>query len=139
MIHLKIFNYMCAYPGCTFGHEEETTYKYHRKIVHPDLGQKSDVRCNACDKPFPQKNKLVAHTLICGHKLKPFGCTDEECPKRYRSKAQLILHGKTDHPGDGEEALRLLCEFCPKVFKSRSAIRNHKIDKHVGGGPTTQE
>ena len=47
---------------------------------------------------FLRKNKLEQHLKLCGHTLKPFCCKNV-----YRSKAQLSLHMKAEHPKKGKE------------------------------------
>ena len=141
-VHLNAYNYSCGYlTSCDYGSDEISWVKYHMETKHVQLLEngevdeerqyRTDIRCIKCDHPFPQKGKLAEHEEGCGHKLKMYHCPDPDCPKSYRSKSQLVSHGKCDHPGDDETPKRVICEVCTNQYRSKAALRIHQIGKHT--------
>ena len=133
--HLKAYTYQCPDPQCNFkGSETKDGYYFHREKVH---GEKTQVRCQKCDKPFPEKIKLKHHELNCGVnvRIKNYFCPykaegGESCTHKYRSKESLDTHIKQKHPSDEVSTVVFRCVPCNKVFAASSGLRNHNVGKH---------
>ena len=128
-IHLEKFNYHCTRDNCNFkGCEEEAQFKKHMEDAHQIP---TDIRCEKCEKPFSQKNKLMLHVANCTNNIKHFSCDYEGCVKRYRSKQTLYIHKKNAHVAEGETPFLVPCSKCQKVFKSVTAMKHHLKYKHT--------
>ena len=55
-----------------------------------------------------------------------------QCPKRYRSQSNLIVHVKTIHTGEYKKRDKVTCEIC-NITLTEGGMYTHKKTKHADG------
>ena len=103
--------------------------KRHIETVHLKIKKYS---CMECGKSYPEKAKLLAHTLSAHHKVR-FDCS--KCEKSYASKIHLRTHFKVMHE-EGISANIKKCSKCSYSSVRKSNLKRHMIDVHKEGIPT---
>ena len=85
--------------------------------------------CNQCSKQFPTVFHLISHKLVVHSNLNLCNL----CGKSYKD---LELHQKRIHTIDlisskmSQRKTLFACTFCTLVFKTSSALCQHKVSKH---------
>ncbi|XP_017069891.2 transcription factor hamlet isoform X2 [Drosophila eugracilis] len=86
-----------------------------------------DIRCEVCDKVFPDLELLDDHLVGAHHyKQDEFSC--KQCPLRFCHRPLLIKHEAISH----NNIRKYSCENCSKVFCDPSNLQRHIRAYHVG-------
>lgn len=90
----------------------------HQLTVHRILVPTS---CVICNQHFDSENSLAKHNAEV-HSKKA-GC--RICDKQFFSQGKLAVHMKNVHD-EGLPEQNFICEFCPRIFKSKEQLRQHQ-------------
>ncbi|ETN62592.1 hypothetical protein AND_005708 [Anopheles darlingi] len=104
---------------CTVCQEVHQNLEEHMQNKHQDWA----FSCEECGKRFPFKSRLTAH-MGKVHQKKDIIC--EECNKPF-TKLTIEKHKRAVH------GAILMCENCPKTFKTRASLERH-MEGHNGAG-----
>ena len=128
-VHSKQFRHYCS--ECDFGHDEMSFLKKHMHKYH---GIENDLQCTKCHHVFSQKNKLIHHLTLCGHKSKTIICPDQDCSRGFRSKRSLKNHMEAKHPKPGQNPARYGCSVpgCGKVYEWKDELKKHQKEEYGG-------
>ena len=128
-VHLKIYRYHCNLsPTCDRKIEERAGWLYHKEVVH-SVGR-SPIRCQYCDKPIAQINKVKDHESVCsasGTKKQEKLIDCEHCMKFFRSKQYYMNHLSTTHAAAaGVPQVHHHCNTCGRDYANSSSLKNHE-------------
>ncbi|XP_035786503.1 zinc finger protein 43-like [Anopheles albimanus] len=96
---------------CSVCQEVHQNLEEHMQNKHQDWA----FSCEECGKRFPFKSRLTAH-MGKVHQKKDIIC--EECNKPF-TKLTIEKHKRAVH------GTMLMCETCPKTFKTRASLERH--------------
>ncbi|XP_041566314.1 transcription factor hamlet isoform X2 [Drosophila elegans] len=86
-----------------------------------------DIRCETCDKVYPDLERLDDH-LVGAHHFKQDEFPCKQCPLRFCLRPLLIKHEAISH----DNLRKYSCENCTKVFCDPSNLQRHIRAYHVG-------
>ncbi|XP_049318299.1 transcription factor hamlet isoform X1 [Bactrocera dorsalis] len=86
-----------------------------------------DIRCEVCDKTFPELDELDHH-LVAKHSFRKDEFPCELCNKPFCHRPLLLKHRALEH----NEVRKYPCENCPKVFRDPSNLQRHIRANHIG-------
>ncbi|XP_030383880.1 transcription factor hamlet [Scaptodrosophila lebanonensis] len=86
-----------------------------------------DLRCEHCDKVFPDLEILDSH-LVDAHHLKQGQYPCDQCQLRFSQRILVIRHEGIDH----NTKRKYSCENCSRVFCDPSNLQRHIRAHHVG-------
>jgi uncharacterized Zn-finger protein len=124
-VHLCEKKYYCGYEGCCEGFFKNSELKKHLKEKHPII--EKSIQCNICNQKLKKKDYLKEHMKIHNPNREIFLCGIDGCTKSYPREANLKLHIKAIHEGQG---YNYKCSHCEKSFISKSRIKRHEKKYH---------
>eukprot|EP00092_Neocalanus_flemingeri_P040959 GFUD01044598.1.p1 GENE.GFUD01044598.1~~GFUD01044598.1.p1 ORF type:complete len:860 (+),score=160.26 GFUD01044598.1:257-2836(+) len=126
MIHDEQRRYTCDVEECGKMFRINKNLWRHKKVDHGILAEKGDgkiVECPDCGKRCSDKHALEKHQIK--HTVeKNYVCTI--CGKRLKRQNSLDLHMR-QHSG----VKNYMCDQCDSTYFTASALRNHKVNKHM--------
>lgn len=126
MIHDEQRRYTCDVQDCGKMFRINKNLWRHKKVDHGILSEKGDgkiVECPECGKRCSDKHALEKHQIK--HTVeKNYVCTI--CGKRLKRQNSLDLHMR-QHSG----VKNYMCDQCDSTYFTASALRNHKVNKHM--------
>lgn len=128
----KEAKYTCAYKGCEFYANNQSTVAQHFSTHH---GLNQAVRCQECKQEFRTKSAWQAH-YARDHLQTKYPCPDSTCDKVFRSKASQYVHYAKDHLQKKYSNVHLfhddpfflkkhVCLVCRRRFQSRQSCFYH--------------
>jgi len=126
MIHDEQRRYTCEVEDCGKTFRINKNLWRHKKVDHGILSERGDgkiVECPECGKRCSDKHALEKHQIK--HTVeKNYVCTI--CGKRLKRQNSLDLHMR-QHSG----VKNYMCDQCDSTYFTASALRNHKVNKHM--------
>jgi len=126
MIHDEQRRYTCDVEDCGKMFRINKNLWRHKKVDHGILSEKGDgkiVECPECGKRCSDKHALEKHQIK--HTVeKNYVCNI--CGKRLKRQNSLDLHMR-QHSG----VKNYMCDQCDSTYFTASALRNHKVNKHM--------
>lgn len=118
-VHATERPFECDYSGCGKKFALEALLKRHA-VYHT----KRSFICNICGKAFIYASKLEKHQFVHSDLPKPLPCP--HCTRTFTYKHVLDAH-IISHSGKCFQ-----CDECPKAYKWKEDLRNHKLVSHKG-------
>ena len=118
--HMNLKQYKCKL--CDKGYNTRAMLRYHEKYYHnPETGglKPRDKVCHNCGKAFRRQDNLTVHLGSCLN-LRKFECG--LCDRTFNTRTSLGLHLAEHDP----ERPQFTCEYCGRVFKWASNLRDHR-------------
>lgn len=126
MIHDEQRRYACDVENCQQSFKINKNLWRHKKVDHGIVSERGEgkiVDCPKCDKRCSDKHALEKHMIK--HTVdKNFVCNI--CGKRLKRQSSLDLHLR-QHTG----TKNYMCDACDATYFTASALRNHKVNKHM--------
>ncbi|KAH8289955.1 hypothetical protein KR018_009360, partial [Drosophila ironensis] len=115
------------YSGDEFSKDKKnSSFTSQGDIDFTDDENAIDIRCEVCDKVYPDLERLDDHLVGVHHfKQSDFSC--KLCPQRFSHRPLLIKHESIIH-----KTRQYSCENCSKVFRDSSILQRHIRAYHVG-------
>merc|ERR1719336_953338 len=126
MIHDEQKRFKCDVENCDQSFKIRKNLWKHKKADHGLVSEKGEgkvVNCPKCDKRCSDKHALEKH-MIKHTVEKNFVCNI--CGKRLKRQSSLDLHLR-QHTG----TKNYMCDACDATYFTASALRNHKVNKHM--------
>jgi hypothetical protein len=112
-----IMAYHCQFANCTEFYQEISSCYRHARLAHNEAVQKYWIPCPNCQKYFPNKGSLIAHTSVnC------FGC--KQCNKVLNSRNEQRSHVEQNHPEEMSKYWTK-CLVCDEKFQVGRSFSCH--------------
>ena len=128
-VHLRIYRYHCNLStDCHRKIEERAGWLYHKEVVHGE--GRSSIRCQYCDHPIAQINKIKSHEMVCaasGTKKKEKLIDCDYCAKSFQSRQYYLGHVTTHHAQEaGITPAQHHCSVCGRDYATSSSLKGHE-------------